>query len=183
MVEYCYQTKKKVISSILAIIVLVCMLVLTTYALIASFVSIDNNLFQTENVNIELNGGKTVFDATDINIEPGHALVQDFTLENKGTADVYVRLYLENLQGPLQEALTFSVYDGDKLLFSGTANELTKQSPCVTQSPLLSGECRILTAVVSMDPSTGNAYQNGGITFDMTADAVQSRNNPDKSFE
>ena len=183
MDERSNQTKKRAVTSIIAIIVLVCMLVVTTYALIASFVSVDNNLFQTERVEIELNGGKTVFDRTDMNIEPGHALVRDFTVENKGTADVHIRLYLENVQGPLQEVLSFAIYDGDKLLFRGPAKELTKDSPCVSDSPLLVGESRTLTAVVTMDTSAGNAYQSGGITFDMTADAVQSRNNPDKSFE
>ena len=183
MDERSNQTKKRAVTSIIAIIVLVCMLVVTTYALIASFVSVDNNLFQTERVEIELNGGKTVFDGADMNVEPGHALIREFTVENKGTADVHVRLYLENVQGPLQEVLTFAIYDGDQLLFRGTADELTRESPCVSDSPLKVGESRTLTAIVTMDASAGNVYQNGGITFDMTADAVQSKNNPDKSFE
>lgn len=177
------RTKKKAVSSLIAIIVLFIMLVFTTYALVSSFVSVDDNLFQTGTVKIELNGGKTVFDGSDMNIEPGHTLVRDFTVENKGSAEVYVRLYLENVQGALQEALSFSIYDGDKLLFSGAADEWTRESPCISDTPLAVGETRTLTAVVKMDEAAGNAYQSGSITFDMTADAVQSKNNPDKSFE
>lgn len=177
------RTKKNAVSSLIAIAVLFVMLVFTTYALISSFVSVNENLFQTETVKIELNGGKTVFDGSDMNIEPGHTLVRDFTVENKGTAEVYVRLYLENVQGALQEVLTFSIYEGDKLLFNGSADEWTRESPCISDTPLAVGEIRTLTAVVKMDENAGNAYQVAGITFDMTADAVQSKNNPDKTFE
>lgn len=48
--------------------------------------------------------------------------------------------------------------------------------------PLAAGETRTLTAVVKMREEAGNAYQNGGMTFDMTVDAVQVRNNPDRAF-
>ena len=176
-------TKKRAVTSLAAIAVLFCMLALTTYALVASFVSVENNFFQTGTVKIELNGGKTIFDDSDINIEPGHSLVRDFTVENKGSTEVYVRLYLENMEGPLQEVLVFSIYDGDALLFSGTADAWTKETPCISDTPLSAGETRTLTAVVKMDEDAGNAYQVAGITFDMTADAVQAKNNPDKSFE
>lgn len=177
------RTKKKAVSSLIAIAVLFVMLVLTTYALVSSFVSVDHNLFQTGTVKIELNGGKTVFDGSDMNIEPGHTLVRDFTVENKGSAEVYVRLYLENVQGALQEVLTFSVYDGDKLLFTGKAKDFSKNTPCISETPLAVGETRTLTAVVKMDESAGNAYQTAGITFDITAEAVQAKNNPDRLFE
>lgn len=118
-----------------------------------------------------------------MNIEPGHSLVRNFTVENTGSADVYVRLYLENVEGALQEVLTFSVYDGDKLLFNGKAKDFSKQSPCISETPLTVGETRTLTAVVKMDESAGNAYQTAGITFDMTAEAVQAKNNPDILFK
>lgn len=177
------RSGKKAVSSIVAIVVLFCMLALTTYALITSFVSVEDNLFETGVVKIELNEGKTVFDGSDMNIEPGHSLVRDFTVKNTGTADVYVRLYLENVEGPLQEALTFFIYEGDKLLFSGAADEWTRESPCISDTSIAVGETRTLTAVVKMNEDAGNAVQNGGITFDMTADAVQSKNNPEQVFE
>ena len=118
-----------------------------------------------------------------MNIEPGHSLVRDFTVENIGSADIHYRLYLENVEGALQEVLTFSVYDGDKLLFTGKAKDFSKQSPCISETPLAVGETRTLTAVVKMDEAAGNAYQTAGITFDMTAETVQAKNNPDKAFE
>lgn len=44
MNNYLSQTKKKAIFSMIAIFVLFCMLALTTYALITSFVSVEDNL-------------------------------------------------------------------------------------------------------------------------------------------
>ena len=177
------KIRNRAVGSIVMIAVLFLMLAVTTYALVASFVSVEDNLFETGTVQIELNGGRTVFDGSDMNIEPGHSLVRDFTVENKGTADIHYRLYLENVEGALQEALTFSIYDGDRLLFTGKAKDFSKQSPCVSETPLSAGETRTLTAVVQMDESAGNAYQTAGITFDMTAEAVQAKNNPDRLFE
>ena len=59
---------------------------------------------------------------------------------------------------------------------------LSAQSGAVHAAPLAPGETRTLTAVVKMREGAGNTYQNGGITFDMTADAVQVRNNPERAF-
>ena len=82
-----------------------------------------------------------------------------------------------------QEVLTFSVYDGEKLLYSGKAKDFSKQTPCVSDTPMSAGETRALTVVVKMDESAGDTYQAAGITFDITAEAVQAKNNPDKAFE
>lgn len=177
------KTKKKAVGSIVTITVLFCMLAITTYALIFSLVSVDNNQFDMGRVKIELNGGQRIFDGSDLNIEPGYTIKRDFTVENKSTVDVYYRLYMENVTGSLQEVLTFEVYDGDELLFRGKADKFTKESICQGSEPLSVGETRTLTMLVKMDENAGNEYQNGGITFDMTADAVQVRNNPDKQFE
>lgn len=169
-------------ASLAAILVLSALLVLTTLALGASFVEVDDNLFETGQVAIALNDGKPVFAGDDLNIEPGHTLVRDFTVENCGTAEVYVRLYLQDAEGPLRQALSFSVYDGDDLLFSGSADDFTQDNPCVADRPLAVGETRTLTAVVHMREDAGNAYQTGSITFTLAADAVQVRHNPDKAF-
>lgn len=174
--------RRKAAVSIVVMVVLLVMLVLTTCALFFSLVSVEDNLFQTGTVQIDLNGGRPIFDGAD-NVEPGHSLVRDFTVENTGSAEVYVRLYLENVAGSLQDSLEFSVYDGETLLFSGGAGDMTRTNPCLSDTPLAAGETRTLTAVVTMREDAGNAYQAGDITFDMTADAVQTRNNPDKAFE
>ena len=177
------KTRKKAALSMAGILVLAAMLVLTSLALILSFVAVEDNTFQNATVQIELNGGNPVFDGSDINLEPGATLMRDFTIQNTGTADVYYRLYLENVEGTLLGALHFEVYDGEELLFSGAADEWTRESPCVGDLPLPAGETRTLTMLVKMEDLAGNEYQNTSVTFDITADAVQVRNNPDKVFE
>lgn len=81
-------------------------------------------------------------------------------------------MYLENVTGSLPAVLNFEIYDGDKLLFSGSAQDLKRENPCVGDEPLEVGETRTLTAVVKMAEGAGNAYQNGDMAFDVTVDAV-----------
>lgn len=176
------RTRKKAARSIAGIIALAVMLTLTSLALVLSFVAVKDNIFQNATVQIELNGGRPVFDGSDMNVEPGAALKRDFTIQNTGTADVYYRLYLENVEGVLPGALHFEVYDGEERLFSGAADEWTRESPCVGELPLPAGETRTLTMLVKMEDAAGNEYQNASIAFDITADAVQVRNNPDRVF-
>ena len=177
------STEKKAYGSIAAVIILFTMLAITTYALISAIVGVDGNVFNTGTVEIELNGGEPVFDGSDMNVEPGYSAKKDFTVENKGTADVYYRLYLENVSGSLTDALSFEIYDGDRLIFSGSADKLSRETPCINSEVLKTGGTDTLTAVVKMRKDAGNAYQSGGITFDITADAVQAKNNQDISFE
>ena len=107
-------TKKRIRACVTAIVLLVAMLVITTSALIASFVSVEDSIFEMGVVKIDLNGGQTIFDGSDWNVEPGQAIKKDFTLRNDSTVDVYYRLYLENVTGSLQECLVFEIYDGDQ---------------------------------------------------------------------
>ena len=64
------KMRRRVHRSIAAVVVLCGLLALTTYALVASLVSVEGHLFETAQVKIELNGGKVIFDAGDMNIEP-----------------------------------------------------------------------------------------------------------------
>ena len=176
------KTRRRARASLAAAVVLAVLLVLTTVALGASFVRVDDNLFEAGRVEIARNGGKPVFTGGDLNIEPGHTLVRDFTVENLGTAEAYVRLYLQDVEGTLGQVLTFSVYDGEELLYTGSADAFTRDNPCVMERPLAAGETRTLTAVVHMREDAGNRYQTGGIAFTIAADAVQVRNNPERDF-
>lgn len=176
-------TKKKAYGHILIISILSLMLIVTTYALVLSLVSVDGNLFETGRIEIELNGGKTVFDGSDINLAPGISTEKSFTIQNTGTADVYYRIYLENVAGPLQEVLEFKIYDNDKLLYSGAAKDLNKNTPCIGDRSLEVGQTHTLKAVVTMSEQADNNYQLQEITFDITADAIQVKNNSQKVFE
>lgn len=177
------QTKRKVCLTLVALFVLISCFALTTYALAKHQVAVEDNLFEMARIRVELNDGKTIFDGSDMNIEPGYSIKKDFTIENKSSVNVYYRLYLENVTGSLPAVLNFEIYDGDKLLFSGSAQDLKRENPCVGDEPLEVGETRTLTAVVKMAEGAGNAYQNGDMAFDVTVDAVQAKNNDDKQFE
>ncbi len=176
------ETKKKAKRNAIAIAILVIMLAITTLALILSFVKVDKNDFETGTVKIQLNDGELVFDGRDSNIEPNDTIVKDFTIKNEGSAEAYYRLYLENISGDLDEALNFKIYEGKTLLYDGATKNLTKENPCQSDKILSQGETRKLTAIVNMDKESDNSYENNTMMFDITVDAVQSKNNPDKKF-
>ena len=56
------KTAKKLTGSIIAAIVLAICLCITTFALVWATVSVDNNLFHTGTVKINLNDGKSVIE-------------------------------------------------------------------------------------------------------------------------
>lgn len=177
------ETKKKMRKNVVVILVLLLMLGVTTFALMLSFVEVEDNRFVMGRVDIELNGGKPVFDGSDHNIEPNYTIIKEFTIENKGTADAYYRLYMDNVVGSLQEVLNFKIYEEDKLLYDGSVKKLTKETPCVGDNILKAGETRVLRAEVKISENSSNKYQAGSMTFDITADAVQVKNNPDREFD
>ena len=176
------EIKSKLKKNAAVITALSLMLGITTLALILSFGEVKENRFITGTVDIELNGGKPIFDGSDNNIEPNYTIVKEFTIENKGTADVYYRLYVDQVSGPLQEVLNFKIYEGDQLLFNGPVSTLTKEHPCTSEKILAAGETRVLRQEVNMSKDSDNRYIDEMMQFDMTADAVQVKNNPKKEF-
>jgi len=122
------KTAKKLTGGIVAIVILALCLCITTFALVYASVSVNNNIFHTGEVKINLNDGKPVIQEHEFLFEPGMTVVKDFFVENESTWDVYYRLYLDNVSGGLADVLTITVKDGDKTLYSGTANELTRQN-------------------------------------------------------
>ncbi len=177
------KTQNKAWLSIVAVVLLFVMWAVTTYAFVASFVSENDNLFETARVKIILNEGERIFLESDFQMEPGRTLVKDFTVRNDSTVPVYYRLYLGNLQGALQEALIFKLYDGDELVYSTDMKNFTMDAPFLSGESLEVGETKVLTAHVVMDPVSGNRYQDSNVTFDVVAQATQVKNNPNMEFE
>ena len=110
-------------------------------------------------------------------------VVKDFFIENDSTWDVYYRLYLDNVTGGLADVLTVTIKDGNKVLYSGTANELTKQNVVAADDTLKIGQRRNLTAVFHYPENSGNETQNLNLTFTLCAEATQTKNNPNKLFD
>ena len=100
------KTAKRLTGGIIAIIALAVCLCITTFALVYASVSVENNLFHTGEVKINLNDGKPVIREHEFLFEPGMTVVKDFFIENDSTWDVYYRLYLDNVTGGLSDVLT-----------------------------------------------------------------------------
>lgn len=177
------KTAKKLTGGIVAIIVLAVCLVITTFALVYASVSVENNLFRTGEVKINLNDGEPVIREHEFLFEPGMTVKKDFFIENESTWDVYYRLYFDNVSGGLADVLEISVKDGDKVLYSGTANELTKKNVVAADDTLKIGQKRNLTVYFHFPEEKGNETQNLDLTFTMCAEATQTKNNPNKLFD
>lgn len=122
------KTAKKLTGSIIAVAILSLCLCITTFALVYSTVSVENNLFHTGIVKINLNDGKPVIEEHEFLFEPGMTVEKEFFIENQSTWDVYYKLYFEDIEGGLADVLEVSVRDGDKVLLSGKMSDMTKDN-------------------------------------------------------
>ena len=176
------KTAKRLTGGIIGIIVLVLCLVLTTLALVYETVSVENNRFQTGIVHINLNDGNPVIREHEFLFEPGMTVEKNFFIENDSTGDVYYRIYLDQVSGGLADVLTVTVRDGDKVLYAGTARELSGELVQAADDMLKVGERRNLTMVFHYPEETGNETQNAELTFTICAEATQTKNNPERLF-
>lgn len=176
------EAEKKLTRGIITVIILAVCLCITTFALVWETLSVENNLFSTGQVKINLNDGKPVIEEHEFLLEPGMTVKKDFFLENESTCDVYYKLYFDNVNGGLADVLQITVKDGDKTLYQGTAAELNRTEVAVADDALKIKERRELTVYFYFPEEAGNSAQNLTLTFDMCADAVQTKNNPNKLF-
>lgn len=177
------KTAKKLTTSIAAIIIFAVCLCITTFALVYSTVAVDNNLFQTGEIKINLNDGKPVITEREYLFEPGMTVEKTFFIENQGTWDVYYKLYFDNVEGGLADVLDVEIRGGDTVLLGGKISELTKAQVGAVDDVLKLKERQELTVSFHYPESSGNVTQNQYLSFDMKADAVQTKNNPDKLFD
>ena len=177
------KTAKRLTGGIIAIVALAVCLCITTFALVYASVSVENNLFHTGKVKINLNDGKPVIREHEFIFEPGMTVKKDFFIENDSSWDVYYRIYLENVSGGLKDVLEITVKDGDRALYSGTASELTKQNVTAADDILKIGQKRNLTVYFHFPEDKGNETQNLDLTFTMCAEATQTKNNPNRLFD
>lgn len=176
------SAKKQLTSGIVTVAVLAACLCITTLALVYSMVSVEGNLFQTGRIEINLNDGKPVIEEGEFLFEPGATVEKSFFIENTGTWDVYYKVYMENLEGGLADVMEVSLRDGDTVLYSGTASDFTEENVIAAQGSLRLGERRELILSFHFPESAGNRAQNLYLSFDLCADAVQTKNNPDRLF-
>lgn len=176
------KTEKRLTGGVIAVIVLSICLAITTFALLWSTVSVENNLFRTGSVKINLNDGKPVIREHEFLFEPGMTVRKNFFIENESTWDVYYKIYFDNVEGGLSDVLNITVKDGERVLYSGTAAELTKKAVSAADDILKIGERRELSVYFHYPESAGNETQKRDLTFSMCADATQTKNNPNRLF-
>ena len=177
------KLSKKLQAGVCILIVLTLCLCVTTFALVYSSVSVDNNLFKTGKVSIDLNGGEPIVTENEFSLQPGDTVKKDFYIQNNSTDSVYYKLFFEDVSGSLSSLIEIKILYGDKILYSGTATSLSKNTVVAADDILSIGEKRTLTAVFYLPEDTGNAMKSGLLSFVLCAEAVQSKNNPDREFD
>lgn len=164
------------------VIVLLCFAI-TTYAFIMSSVSVEENLFTTGEVRINMNDSVPIITEEEFVFEPGMTVVKDFFVENESTIDVYYRVYLENVEGRLADILDVTLKEGDAVLYKGKASGMTATDVDSSEDTMEPGEVRWLNISFCYPYDGGNNGKNTQISFDVCVEAVQTKNNPDKEFD
>ena len=177
------KTSKSFAGSIVIIVLLAIGLCVTTFALFWTSISVENNIFRTGLVKINLNDGNPVIKEHEFLFEPGMTVEKTFFIENQSTDDVYYKLYFENVEGGLAKVLLISIFDGDNELYSGTAEDLDKDSVGAADDILRLNEKKELKIVFHYPENAGNDTQNMSLSFNLGAEAVQTRNNPNRLFD
>ncbi len=176
------KLKKKLTFMIVTVVLLSLGLAITSFALASSIVSIRNNRFSMSmGVELTINDGKPVVDVTDMVYEPGGTYQSEFPIANLGTFDVWYRVYFTDVEGVLKDYITVTVKEADgTVLCKGTMGELGSDKVAV--SSLAAGEKKTLTIEFYFSSEAGNAAQGQTLSFNITANATQKQNNPDKDF-
>lgn len=177
------KTLKRLTGSVIVVVILSICLCITSFALVYSIVSVENNLFHTGTVQLNLNDGKPVIEEHEFLFEPGMTVEKNFFVENQSSWDVYYRLYFSDMEGGLTDVLEVSIRDGEKVLFQGKMSDLTRDKARATDDLLKLNERRDLTISFHFPEEAGNSAQLLHATFTIGADAVQTKNNPDKQFD
>ncbi len=175
---------KRLSISVATLVILCLCLCVTSFALGMAVYEVKNNSFQTGGIEIDLNGGKPVITADEFLFEPGMTVEKPFYIQNNGTWAVYYKLYFSQVSGNLGDILDVTILneDGEELL-SGKLSALTEKNVPALENELAMNERQNLTVRFHFPEGEGNAYQGGSLRFELSAIAVQTKNNPDKEFE
>ncbi len=177
------KTEKKLIISIAIAILLALCLCFSTFALVYEAVFVENNIFTTGMVDINLNDGKTIINDENFLVEPGRTAQKQFFIENNSTWEVYYKIYFDDIEGYLAQVLIATIQEGDTVLYRDTVQNLTRTKVLAAENALKIGERRNLTITFEYPVTAGNAGQGQYLAFSLCADAVQTKNNPFKLFD
>lgn len=176
------KTIHRLTGSFAAVLILAVCLAVTTLAVVRITVTVNNNQFHTGTVEINLNDGKKVIEEHEFLFEPGMTVEKSFFLENNSTWDVYYKVYLKDISGGLADTLIVTVLDGETILCSGTASELTRSMVQPAEDELAPGGRKDLIIRFYYPPGSGNTTQGRDLFFTVCAEATQTKNNPNRLF-
>ena len=176
------KTSKKLKAAIATAFTLGLCLAITTAAIVMVSLKIENNIFGLGKVSIDLNGGNAVIQKEDFLFEAGATIKKDFYIKNNSTCDVYYKLYFSDVKGDLSDFLVVTILDGNKTVMSGKMNDFTRDTEAV-DSLLSEAEVKNLSIEFHLPETIGNIAQARFLTFDFCAEAVQSKNNPERQFK
>ena len=177
------DTQDKLKIGITVLIILLVILCILTFSLVYSIVSVESNIFRTGSVSINLNDGKPIIEDEECKFGPGMSMEKEFFIENNSTYSVYYKLYFDNVEGGLADVLQVTIYSGDEILYQGTPAQLSRDKVLATDDELKIGEKRVLRIAFDFPLDAGNVEGEPILTFDLSADAVQTKNNPDRLFD
>ena len=174
--------KKKLNIMIVTVVLLVIGLAVTSFALASSIVSVRNNRFtMSMGVSLKVNDGNPVVDMTDILFEPGGTYRSEFPISNLGTFDVWYRIYFTDVEGELKDEINVTIKEQNgTVLCQGKIGELGSNEVAV--STLASGEEKTLIIEFHFSSTADNDAQGKAVSFNITADATQQKNNPGQDF-
>ena len=177
------DTQDKLKIGITVLIILLVILCILTFSLVYSIVSVESNIFRTGSVSINLNDGKPIIEDEECKFGPGMSMEKEFFIENNSTYSVYYKLYFDNVEGGLADVLHVTIYNGDEILYQGTPAQLSRDKVLSSDNELKIGEKRVLRIAFDFPLNAGNVEGEPVLTFDLSADAVQTKNNPDRLFD
>ena len=187
------KASKRLTGRMLLIAALCLCLCITTFAIIYSYVEVEDNTFQTGKVDIEISPENLTENEVFRRFEPGMTITKDFEVTNNSTCEVYYKVYLTDVTGDLADILDVRILDRDDsnaVLFSGKASKLTRNVAAFGGTDKDKGvlginetnDTRNLTIKFHYPESAGNEGQAKELSFKICAEATQTKNNPKKEF-
>lgn len=173
---------KKLTGGLVLIAVLAVCLCFTTAALVWQGLALENHRFATGRLHINLNDGRPIIQEQEFLFEPGMTVEKQCFIRNDGTADVYYKLYFDQVAGGLAEVLEITVESGGKTLYHGTVAQLNRQAVAAADDVLKAQETRYFTVRFYFPTAQSNRAQNASLSFALCAEATQVKNNPHRLF-
>ena len=192
------RLSRRLTVSVILIVLLLAALSATTLALVFEYLESDVTI-TTGTVSVAMGdteataaeGNTTaVLDGASFLMEPGATHRAEIVVKNTGSGEAYFRVYLQNFGNfvALADATTLTVVRQDgagrdaEELYSGPMSGLSRATAQASEKTLAAGETATVSLYFHMPADVGNASQNVSVTFDLCAEAVQTKNNQDASF-